>query len=138
MNHGSSWSHETELAAELVSASNAREFVRLHLGEHDLSYLEDEIRLVVSELATNALRHARTPFTVTLHGGGESVLLIVHDGSSSALVPAAEDGLDEGGRGLSIVDELSHDWGVVQGCGEAKSVWASFETRLELDDPEDV
>ncbi len=69
MNHTNSWSHETELEAESASASNARDFVCLHLDEHDLSHLVDDMRLVTSELATNALVHAHTPFTVTLAAG---------------------------------------------------------------------
>ena len=55
MTYSSAWAYETELAAELVSASSARDFVCLHLGEHDLPHLAHDMRLVVSELATNAL-----------------------------------------------------------------------------------
>ncbi len=137
MTRSSRWSHQTELAAELVSASSARDFVCLHLGVHDLEHLVDDMRLVVSELATNALRHAYPPFTVTLRGDGTSVHLIVQDGSSSDPVRASAGDMDVGGRGLSIVDELSHDWGVTHGPGEAKSVWASFVTGLEMDDSVD-
>lgn len=124
----SGWSHETTLAAELVSASLARDFIELHLGEHDLAHLTDDVQLVVSELATNALLHAGTPFTVTLRGDGESVLLVVRDGSSAAPVHASASELETRGRGLTLVDALSRDWGVNPGDGSVKSVWASFET----------
>ncbi len=126
--HPSGWSHETALAAELVSASLARDFIELHLGEHDLAHLSDDVQLVVSELATNALLHAGTPFTVTLCGGGGSVLLVVQDGSSSAPVHDTVSELETRGRGLTLVDALSHDWGVKSGDGPSKSVWASFVT----------
>jgi len=126
--HPSGWSHEVALSAEFASASLARDFIELHLGEHDLAHLCDDVRLVVTELATNALLHAGTPFTVTLRGDGVSVLLIVRDGSSSAPVHATASELETGGRGLALVDALSHDWGVDPGKGSAKSVWASFVT----------
>lgn len=132
MRHSVPWSHQTELAAERVSASAARGFVRLHLGEHDLPHLLDDVRLVVSELAANALQHARTPFVVTLEGDGGSVLLTVQDGSSVVPVRATATDTEASGRGLWIVDELCHDWGVVlHGDGEAKSVWALFMTRVD-------
>ena len=126
--HPSGWSHETALAAEAVSASLARDFIELHLRAHDLAHLSDDVQLVVSELATNALLHAGTPFTVTLRGDGESVLLVVQDGSSSAPVHATVSELETRGRGLTLVDALSRDWGVNPGDGSAKSVWASFVT----------
>lgn len=130
------WSHETELPAAAVSASCARDFVCLHLGEHDLTYIEDDVRLVASELATNALRHALTPFTVALRGDGRSVLLIVQDGSSSVPVLVSAGRMDTDGRGLWIVEALSDDWGVTHGRGVGKSVWASFVMRGDAGGPD--
>ena len=60
------WSHETVLAPEPISAALARDFVYVHLVAHDLFPLVEDVRLVVSELATNAVAHAQTPFRVTL------------------------------------------------------------------------
>ncbi len=122
------WSYETALSAEPASALRARDFVRQHLVVHDLLHLVDDIRLTVSELATNAVQHAQTPFTVTLQEAGSSVLLTVKDGSPKALAPAnAPDPLGLAGRGLSIVDGLSRDWGVTTGQDGTKSVWACFD-----------
>ena len=45
------WTHETGLAPVTTSASEARAFVEAHLVEHGLSYLVEDVRLVVSELA---------------------------------------------------------------------------------------
>lgn len=131
MSRSVTWSHEIELPAAAGSASCARDFVCLHLGEHDLTDLEDDVRLVVSELATNALRHALTPFTVLLREDGRSVLLTVQDGSSSVPVRVSAGGMDTGGRGLSIVEALSDDWGVTHRRGVGKSVWASFVMRSD-------
>ena len=129
MSDDSAWSYELELAAELISASIAREFVGRNLGAHDLSYLVDDVRLVVGELAANALVHARTPLVVSLMGDAMSVLLTVRDGSPAFPVRATGNDLATSGRGLAIVEALSHDWGVTRGPGHEKAVWASFATR---------
>ena len=107
----------------------AREFVCQHLVQHDLLYLVEDVRLVVSELATNAMLHARTPFAVSLERFVRVVLLTVRDSSASGPERVAADVLDTHGRGLVIVDHVSHDWGVAMGSRGSKSVWASFVTR---------
>lgn len=121
------WSHETELAARARSASRARAFVAGHLLDHELAHLVDDIGLVVSELATNAMVHARTPFTVTLGADEDTVFLVVVDGSPDGptLVVAGE--LDTSGRGVSIVQVLSRSWGVCEHTSGGKSVWAEFD-----------
>ncbi len=121
------WSHDTELAAQAISASRARAFVRGHLVDHGLSHLSDEIQLVVSELVTNALMHAQTPLTVALRACEQSVLVEVRDGSSSGPRQRTARHLDTGGRGISIVDMLSRDWGVTAAPDGGKSVWATFD-----------
>lgn len=84
---------------------------------------------MTSELATNAMLHARTPFTVSLEQLVRVLLLTVEDGSASTpeLVDARD--MDTHGRGLFLVEHTSHDWGVRKGPEGTKSVWASFETR---------
>jgi anti-sigma regulatory factor (Ser/Thr protein kinase) len=129
MNHSSDWSDETVLAADTISASRARDFVSFHLVEHHLRYLIDDVRLVVSELATNALGHAQTPFIVTLQEDDQVVLLTVQDDSAAAPVHSTANDLDTIGRGLSIVDLISRDWGVTPGPDGTKSVWAAFATH---------
>jgi anti-sigma regulatory factor (Ser/Thr protein kinase) len=69
------WSHDIQLAIQPVSASRARDFVREHLTEQGLACLEDDVTLVVSELATNAMVHARTPFKVCLQAFEQTLLL---------------------------------------------------------------
>jgi anti-sigma regulatory factor (Ser/Thr protein kinase) len=139
MGHTFGWTHQAVLPAEPVSVAKARDFVSAHLLDHRLPQIADDVRLVVSELATNAMVHARTPFTVTLTGGEGSVLLTVRDGSPQVPVPSAAsdasavDRLDLGGRGLVIVDMVSRSWGFDTGEDRAKSVWAAFDTQpMEL------
>ena len=121
------WWHKTELPGDLASAALAREFVRVHLVEHGFPGLVEDLRLVASELATNAILHAQTTFTVALLGDHESVLLTVRDGSALAPVRLLAPVIDTGGRGLAIVAELSHSWGTTPNTDGGKSVWAWFD-----------
>ncbi len=84
---------------------------------------------MASELATNAMLHARTPFTVSLEQLVRVVLLTVQDGSPSAPERVDAQVMDTQGRGMLLVDHTSHDWGVTEGPGGSKSVWASFVTQ---------
>ena len=117
------------MPGEAVSVLSARRSVCVHLVDHRLLYLVDDARLVVSELAANAVRHAHSPFTVSLRQADRAVFLSVQDGSPGT--PALLDPglLSTAGRGLSIVDLVSEDWGVTPAPGGGKSVWASFSTR---------
>lgn len=123
------WSHSTVLAAEPPSPAKARDFVSMHLLAHALMHLVDDMCLVVSELATNAVVHAKTPFTVTVFGTNESVFLAIEDGSASVPVRAVPDVLSTSGRGLMLVEALSDEWGTRTDGHGLKSVWASFPSR---------
>jgi len=123
------WSHELLLVAQPVSVSEARAFVAQVLTEHGLVVLVDDVQMVVSELATNALVHARTSFTVKLRTGlGQAVVLEVRDRSPSFPVIVATGPLDITGRGIAIVDALSQAWGFEAHESGGKYVWAVFPT----------
>lgn len=122
----SAWSHRTFLPADPQSAGLARDFVCTHLLAHDLDHLADDVRLVVSELATNAVAHAQTPFVVTLSARDGTVLLDIEDGSPSDVLATTPDVMDMSGRGLMIVEVLSQDWGTSSHGHGLKSVWATF------------
>ncbi len=107
----------------------ARRFIEGLLVERKLDYLVEDVRLVTSELATNAARHARSSFTVLLEGLTDSVRLTVTDSSRFRPVLSAAPGLATAGRGLHVVGFYSRDWGVRQGSRNGKSVWASFDMR---------
>jgi anti-sigma regulatory factor (Ser/Thr protein kinase) len=126
MGQRSAWSHETVLAAEPISASRARAFVCFHLAEHHLQHLIDDVRLVVSELVTNTLSQGDTPLIVTLHTEQRLVRLAVQDGSFSVPAQPAAHVVDTSGRGLSIVDRVSSNWGVTLAPDGTKSMWACF------------
>jgi anti-sigma regulatory factor (Ser/Thr protein kinase) len=82
----------------------------------------DDARLVVSELVTNAVKHARTRIELTIVLRAAVVRIEVTDFGVDR--PQLWVG-DEGGRGIPIVEALSRDWGVLD-LGSAKTVWCEL------------
>jgi anti-sigma regulatory factor (Ser/Thr protein kinase) len=84
-----------------------------------------DLSLVVSELATNACVHARSPFTVSLNRLDTGLLVEVEDGdpAPATMQPLA---LGTSGRGMQIVSAIARDWGI-SGNGTGKSVWAILD-----------
>jgi anti-sigma regulatory factor (Ser/Thr protein kinase) len=120
------WSHTISLEAAPISASEARAFVAHHLVDHRLLRLVDPVRLAASELATNALVHAQTTFSVTLSADDDAVLLTVRDDSDSLPTPRTAGVSDATGRGLTLLAMVCTDWGVTEDGAGSKAVWASF------------
>lgn len=115
-------SAELTLPAKATSPARARRFVSGTLSAWDVDGGDDAL-LIVSELVTNALLHARTKMTVTLteHAPG-LVRLEVTDGSGEDL-HQRNFSLDSGtGRGLRLLDALAAEWGVERHAG-GKTVW---------------
>jgi len=99
-----------------------RHGVRATLERWGLAALADTSELIVSELVTNAVNHARGPIEVRLLRGRS---LVCEVGDSSFAMPTLRDpdtGADTG-RGLRLVDRLAYRWGSrPTPCG--KVVWA--------------
>ncbi len=85
----------------------------------------DRVLLVVSELATNAVRHAHTSFVVGVQLVDATVVVSVRDRSNAGtgLTAVASEPSSETGRGLVLVDALCAHWGV-RSTPNGKSVWA--------------
>lgn len=83
--------------------------------------------LCVSELAANAIRHARSPFIVELESFDGWVRVSVHDDDldGSARSPAAgrPDVTQPTGRGLFIVDSVARQWGSFSYPDDGKDIW---------------
>lgn len=109
---------------EALNVRAAREFVADALVGGGFGGNTDTVLLLVSELATNAVRHAATPFeiTVDVQGGGVRVAVIDDDVDHLPQVrhPTPE---DTNGRGLLIVDELAVRWGSDEIGAGSKAVW---------------
>jgi anti-sigma regulatory factor (Ser/Thr protein kinase) len=84
----------------------------------------DDARLVLSELTSNAVVHARSPFSVAIRPEGSRVRISVHD--TSPVRPTLRDNGIAGtsGRGMRLVAALSDDWGV-DVTADGKTVWAT-------------
>ena len=72
----------------------------------------DTAVLLVSELVTNAVRHAQGPCALVATFAGDTFELRVEDGDPKAPTPRPADILDENGRGFVLVGALADDWGV--------------------------
>lgn len=107
---------------EPSSVRAARQFVAGVLADHGLQALTDPTTSVVSELSTNCVIHARTPFTVTVTRQGEGVRVSVTD-TSPVQARLRSYGVDSTtGRGLRLVASLATSWGVEADRG-GKTVW---------------
>lgn len=90
----------------------------------------DETEIVISELVTNAVRHAEPLADGTIHVSwsvrADVVEIEVTDGGGPTTPhPAPRSVWSAGGRGLRIVGSLAHEWGVREN-GTGSSVWASM------------
>jgi anti-sigma regulatory factor (Ser/Thr protein kinase) len=122
------WQAEQEFAPGLLSARHARTFVADQLGVHRLDHLVDDATLVVSELVTNAVLHARTHLVVAISELPDRLRLAVHDNSGVLPVMGSAEADHTSGRGMTIVDACATDWGTERDAQGHKCVWATFST----------
>ena len=127
---------------DLVNVGEARRFVRRALIDLGAEEMEFEAAQVVSELATNSVIHAGTPFEVDLDLDGESLRIAVSDGSRRSPVAKSHSAQATTGRGLKLVATLADAWGT-EPRSDGKTVWCTlrFDSRrralpllAELDD----
>ncbi|MFI5520811.1 SpoIIE family protein phosphatase [Streptomyces platensis] len=110
-----------ELPAEPAAVAKARELATEQLREWGLAELSYATELVVSELVTNAVRHAAGPLHLRLLRD-RTLLTEVSDTAHTSphLRHSASD--DEGGRGLFIVAQLVPRWGT-RYTPYGKTIW---------------
>lgn len=96
---------------------------------------------MVSELLTNALRHAapkpgpswaRVPVQLGLMQPGACLLCAVLDPSDKLPAPREAGTYDETGRGLQVISSLSDGWGCTAPSPAGKVVWAFFAADLTM------
>jgi len=117
-----------ELSRDVLAAREARAVVTELLRRWGYPGLIDDAALVVSELVTNAVRHASSNCAVLVNRSGNGVRIEVRDhgaGTPDLQVPSDT---AEGGRGLMIVSALARAWGV-DSVPASKSVWVELAAR---------
>jgi len=123
--------------ATAASVGQARRFL---LGQLPPESREDADALVLmlSELATNAVRHAATEYVVSVRvvDDGRRVLVEVSDAAAGYPMPQEQVGDAPHGRGLHIVRTLADAWGVdEQRDRPGKTVWFSSTLAARDDAP---
>jgi anti-sigma regulatory factor (Ser/Thr protein kinase) len=131
------------------SVGTARDFCLSTMRRWGVTGREDDVAVVVSELLTNAIRHAlpqpgspgstgrsRWPVRLGLVQPGQFVLCAVADPSPRPPQPKEPDYLAESGRGLHVIDALSDRWGSTVPTDAGKVVWALFSVRLDRQPPD--
>ncbi|MER6105687.1 SpoIIE family protein phosphatase [Streptomyces sp. NPDC001832] len=115
--HVVSW----DVPADPAAVSGVRARTARLLRTWGLEELQITTELIVSELVTNALRHATGPIRLRLLR--QSVLICeVSDASSTSPRLRHARTTDEGGRGLFLVAQLTRRWGT-RYTPEGKIIW---------------
>jgi anti-sigma regulatory factor (Ser/Thr protein kinase) len=120
---------EFEPAPETVR--EARAFVRVALDGAGADWADDAM-LLTSELATNAVIHARTSYSVSVSVVDDRVRVEVADGSASSARRCHYSATSGTGRGLGMIEDTAAAWGVEPRPPAGKVIW--FELRAPADD----
>jgi len=105
------------------SVGRARRYALDALGELP-SEVVDSVAVMVSELATNSVRHAASPFTLSVDRDDARVRIAVADDGDRLPSLRTPDPREHSGRGLQIVRALADEWGVIENVGRpGKTVW---------------
>ena len=108
------------------SVHAARRFANDTLADTPEQALE-AVELMVSELATNCIRHERTSPHVAIVRSPRRIRVEVTD-SGGGVPTMRSPGPDEpSGRGLQIVDMLSEQWGIEPEAPSGKTVWFTMD-----------
>jgi serine/threonine-protein kinase RsbW len=116
---------------KMSSAVDVRRAVVLELKRLEVdATVVDEAEIVISELISNAVRHA-SPLpdgtirvSWTLRGGVVEVE-VTDGGGPTTPRPAPHSVWSDNGRGLRIVRSLAHEWGVLEDPA-GRTVWVSL------------
>ena len=116
------------LAPDPAAVRTARCWAAKQCGQWKAGDRGGDAVLLVSELVSNAILHAGTDLLVEFKTAGKTIMIAVTDGSPQLVrgPPAAP--LDEGGRGLLLVDALATRWGVTA-WPSGKRVWAELHCQ---------
>ena len=112
---------DVTLPPDTQSPRRARRFVAETLSE-DTPVVAEVVSLLVSEIVTNAVLHARTEVRVSIEQGDDTIRVEIADESVSGPTVRHFTRQATTGRGLQLVDELADRWGSEPRNG-GKVVW---------------
>ncbi|MFD9036362.1 SpoIIE family protein phosphatase [Streptomyces sp. NPDC059567] len=118
-----------DLPADPAVVARARVMAARRLASWGLEELAFTTELVVSELVTNAIRHASGPIRLRLILE-RTLICEVFDASSTSPHLRHARTTDEGGRGLFLISQFTRRWGT-RYTAEGKVIWA--EQPLDRD-----
>jgi len=107
---------------EPQSVPAARRFATSVLSGSSAETLE-AVELMVSELATNCIRHTDSGFDLTITRSGDDIRVEASDHAGGTPTMRSPKPTDPSGRGLKIIDMLSARWGVRADGTQGKTVW---------------
>ncbi|MFD4737623.1 ATP-binding protein [Streptomyces virginiae] len=127
--------HRYELPADLKAPRLLRTWITARLAGWHLHGPSDDLLLIATELATNAVRHGGTPARITLAlrcpDTGQRVVRLEVEDSGPGFDPRSRTHSVHvescTGRGLLLVDTLSSAWGV-RPTAAGQLVWAELPT----------
>lgn len=122
----------SRLAAEVQSAGSARRFVETTLEEWDCADSLEIVKLLVSELVTNAVLHAGSDAEVVVQLTPTVLHVEVIDDSPVMPVLREPGSSDTSGRGLALVDNFASAWGT-RPLIHGKSVWFEVPRSMAAD-----
>ncbi|SDS07050.1 Histidine kinase-like ATPase domain-containing protein [Nocardioides scoriae] len=109
--------------ASVTEVASARAFADATLRSWGLRRVADPVRLLVTEMVTNALVHTEGSASLELRRLEHVVRVMVTDASSRVPRPRPVDEDAPGGRGMLLIGALATEWGV-EPSGGGKTVWA--------------
>lgn len=124
-----------EVTAEPECVARARKNATAQLEAWGLDEEIFATELIVSELITNAIRHAEPPIELRLIRESGNLICEVSDASNTAPHMRRARIFDEGGRGLLLVAQLSRRWGTRQST-YGKTIWSEQSLPGGLAGPE--
>ncbi len=117
--------YQSDLATPMAARRDALAAARAWGIEN----LSDRLALLITELVTNAVRHAGRRIEMELRWDPPALRAAVSD--RSAQPPVLSDRPPgEGGLGLRIIDQLADSWGVDPGPNGGKAVWFLLDVAV--------
>lgn len=105
------------LAPRPASVPEARRFVLRFLAQWSLEHLADTAALLVSEVVSNSVLHARTEIVVMATAVDGALEVRVSDLSAVAPVQRRHSSDATTGRGIQLLDSLAQEWEVLRHDG---------------------